>query len=281
MAVRIELKQIDLKGKKIVDESVFNILNDYLQLGSSTSTSQAAIAISKLAPEPSGEEKTLSDEFFFGLWKSIIGVAEQIPPDHFAQDKLVGVLRELTLLPDSGVTVWGARLWTDLPVLGAVFREHLNGPGHSADEEEQGQIDLAWIRFHAFSAKLIGAGVVHFENQPIWMLREALEEQKNPVKSSALDRDLITAAMYIEFSGPVLVEALAANPEPELSDELRRILKAGTLFSGGSGLRLDRWSYWTKRFREEAEKTKSEKAKAIALRTARLMEVWTNARLSN
>lgn len=125
----------------------------------------------------------------------------------------------------------------------------------------------------------MGAGVVHFENQPIWMLREALEEEKNPPKSRALDRDLMTAAMYIEYSGPVLVEALAGNPEPELSDDLRRMLKGGSLFQGGPGLRLERWLFWMKRFREEAQKTSTEEAKDMALRAARLIQVWYETRL--
>lgn len=124
----------------------------------------------------------------------------------------------------------------------------------------------------------MGAGVVHFINQPIWMLREALEESY-PAKSATLDRTLTTAAMYIEYAGPVLIETLAANPEPELSDEFRRILMGGSLFSGEPGLRPERWAFWIKRFNEEAENTGSEEAKETALRAARLMQVWSEKRL--
>ncbi|KAI1101796.1 hypothetical protein F4804DRAFT_314912 [Jackrogersella minutella] len=279
MTDEIQLQQKDTKGKMLVDQAVFSIFNIFLQSGSSISAAQAAVAISKLAPEPSGDKKTLEDGFFFGLWRSIIGVAEQIPYDHPGQDKLVKVMRELTLLPDSGISVWESRLWTDLPVLGAAFREHLNGPGHSDVKEEQAQIDQAWVRFHAFSAKLMGAGVVHFENQPIWMLRQALEEDINPANSSAVDRDLTTAAMYVEFSGPILVEALAANPNPVLSDELRRLLRGGSLYKGAPGLTLERWSFWAKRFTEAAENTATKEAKDISLRAAKLMGVWSEARL--
>ncbi|KAI1381671.1 hypothetical protein F4677DRAFT_403884 [Hypoxylon crocopeplum] len=269
------------KGDELIDQAVLKIFGDYLDLRSPMSAAQAAIAISRLAPQPSGDEKILGDEFFFKLWRTIIDVAEQLPHDDPAQDKVVMVMRELTLLPDTGITVWNSRLWVDLPVLGAVFREHLNGPSKAATEEDQVWIDRAWVRFHAFSSKLIGTGVVHFENQPIWMLREALEEEKNPPKSNALDRDLMTAAMYIEYAGPVLVEALAANPNPDLSDELRRVLRGGSLFKGGSGLRLDRWLFWTERFLEEAEKASTEEAKKLALHAARLMEIWTEKRLKN
>ncbi|OTA80958.1 hypothetical protein M434DRAFT_85860 [Hypoxylon sp. CO27-5] len=262
-----------------MSEAILNIFKDYLQSKSSVSAEQVAIDISRLAPDPNGDEPPLDDRFFFELWENIIGIAEQIPYDHPALDKLVKVMRELTLLPDTGIKVWEGRVWTDLPVLGAVFREHLNGSRHSDDEEEQAKINQAWIRFHAFSAKLIGAGVIHFTNQLVWMLRRALEEETNPPKSSAIDRDLLTAIMYIEFSGPIVIEKMAVNPDPVLSDEHRRILKGGTLYKGEPGLRLERWLFWTERFKELAEKTKTEDAKKAALRIARLMEVWTHERL--
>ncbi|KAL7624216.1 hypothetical protein AAE478_005775 [Parahypoxylon ruwenzoriense] len=280
MTSKLDLQQKDSRGKDLVDEAVFNIFNGYLQPESTISAAQVAGAISKLTPEPAGADKTLGDGYFFGLWKSIIRVAEQIPHDHPGQHKLVSVMRELTLLPDTGITVWDTcRLWIDLPILGPAIREHLNGPGRSDVEEEQARLNKAWVRFHAFSARLIGAGVVDYQNQIIWMLREALEEENNPPKSSALDRDLMTAAMYIEYAGPIMVESLAANPEPELSDQLRRMLKGGSLFRDTTGLRLERWSFWRKRFREEAEKASTEEAKYIALRAARLMDVWSETRL--
>ncbi|KAI1781273.1 hypothetical protein F4818DRAFT_398578 [Hypoxylon cercidicola] len=280
MADSIELKQRDQKGEVLVQENVFDIFKNYLQPGSSVSAAQTAAAISQLAPKPSGGETTsdVDDGFFFELWGSVIGVAEQIPHDHPGQDKLVRAIRELTLLPKSGTTAWESSFWVDLPVLGLVFREYLNGPDQSDVEEEQARIDQAWVRFHAFSAKLMGAGVIHFANQPIWMLREALEEN-HPAKSTALDRSLTTAAMYVEYAGPVLVESLVSNPEPELSDELRRILRGGSLFSGEPGLRPERWAFWTKRFNEEAENTSTKEAKETALRAARLMQVWTEKRL--
>ncbi|KAI0130752.1 hypothetical protein F4814DRAFT_403558 [Daldinia grandis] len=280
MASKVELRRKYIKGDVLVEEAVFNILNDYLQLDSSVSAAQVAATISKLPPEPKSDSRTLDDGFFFDLWRGIISIAEQIPYEHAAQDKLVKLMRELTLLSDTGITVWESRLWTDLPVLAAAFREYLNGPAQSKIKEEQLRIDQAWIRFHAFSARLMGVGVIHFANQPIWMLRDALEEEKNPPRSSALDRDLISAAVYIEFFGPVMVERLATDSDPKLSNEDRRLLKGGSLFHGESGLRLDRWSFWTRRFREEAEKTSTKEAKDIALRAARLMEVWSETRLN-
>ncbi|KAI0112819.1 hypothetical protein F4776DRAFT_342846 [Hypoxylon sp. NC0597] len=279
MADDIELQEPHSRWGEVMSKAILNIFKDYLQSRSPVSAEQVALDISKLAPKPSGDEAPLNDRFFFELWENIIGIAEQIPYDHPALDKLVKVMRELTLLPDIGIKVWEDRVWIDLPVLGAVFREHLNGPRHSDDEEEQAKIDQAWIRFHAFSAKLMGAGVVYFPNQLIWMLREALEEETNPPKSSAMDRSLLTATMYIEFSGPIVIEALAFNPKPVLNEEGRRLLRGGSLYNGEPGLRLERWLFWIDRFEAEAEKTKTEDAKKAALRVAKLMKVWTEGRL--
>lgn len=174
------------------------------------------------------------------------------------------------------------RLWRDLPVLGAVFREYLNGPKTAKQEEEQAQIDKEWVRFHAFSAKLIGAGVVNYPNQVIWMLRTALEEDAGAKAPNARDRDLVTAAVYIEYAGPLLAESVIRTPNPALSQEDERMLRGGSLYAAGggkAGLRSDRWLFWLKRFREEAEKATSDEAKSLALRSSRLMETWVEKRL--
>ncbi|KAI0843570.1 hypothetical protein F5Y06DRAFT_6675 [Hypoxylon sp. FL0890] len=272
----IELQKPSTNGEGKVTEAVFHIFKDYLQTEGYSDSDQAAIRISRLASE---HDKTLDDGFFFELWDSIFGIAEQLPYDHVAQDSVVQVMRELTLLPDTGKTVWGAHIWSGLPVLGAALRERLNRSRNSDVEEEQAGMDEAWVNFHAFSARLIGAGVTSIGNLPIWMLREALEEATPPDRHTA-DIALWAAAVYIEYSGPILVEALAGNPDPVLSDETdRRILRGGSLFKGEPGLRLERWLFWIERFKEEAEKTDSADTKEIALRAARLMEIWNEARL--
>ncbi|KAI1139945.1 hypothetical protein F5Y05DRAFT_336634 [Hypoxylon sp. FL0543] len=272
MADQIKLRMPNASRGGIVTEAIFNLFVDYLRPGSLVTAEQAAINITRL---PSQLEKTLDDGFLFELWDGIFGIAEQISQDHIAQDKVVKVVKELMMLPDTGDAVWGSHLWTGLPVLGAALRERLNRRPQSDESDAENE---AWIRFHAFSAKLMGAGVVSSSTHAIWMLREGLEEQ-NPPKSKALDRGLLTAAMYIEFAGPILVEALAANPDPAISDEKRRMLRGGSLFKGEPGLGLKRWSFWTERFIEEAEKTGSKDAKERALRAARLMIIWTETRL--
>ncbi|KAK7743379.1 hypothetical protein SLS62_010616 [Diatrype stigma] len=283
MASVFKLQQTYAKGGERISGEVFDIFNDYLKTEASTTAAQVAVAVSKLVPSPTDGSKKLEDGFFFSFWKDVIRVAEQIPHDHPAMDKVVKFMRELTLLPDTGLQVWENRLWTDLPVLGAVFREHLNGPKTSKREEEQAQIDKEWVRFHAFSAKLIGAGVINYINQVIWMLRTALEEDSGAKAPSARDRDLATAAVYIEYAGPLLAESVIRTPSPTLSQEDERLLRGGSLYASGggkAGLRSDRWLFWLKRFREEAEKVTSDEARSLALRSSRLMEIWVEKRLT-
>ncbi|KAI0181245.1 hypothetical protein GGR52DRAFT_25391 [Hypoxylon sp. FL1284] len=249
-----------------IQDNVFGIFSAYLAPRSTVSAAQTAASIARLAPATSSG---VDEEFFQDLWRSFIGAAEQIPHDDAAQDKLARVVRELTLIP--------ASVWADLPQLGLVFREHLNGPAQCASAEQQARVDAAWVRFHAFAARLMGAGAVRFVNQPVWMLRAALEEENQD--PAALDRGLATAAVYIEYAGPVLLEALAADPAPQLTDELRRVLRGGPLYAGPPGLTPERWAFWAARFGEEAANARSEEAKEMALRAARLMRVWGDKRL--
>jgi hypothetical protein len=277
------LNKKDCTGRQVVSDDVFFTFIDYFQLDGPTSASECALAIAKLAPGPHHGSNTLGrlgDGHFYTLWSEVFAIAEQIPHDHPAMDKLVTFMRELTLLPETGLRVGCQRLWTDLPVLGAAMREHLNGPRKSKDAEEQAIFDSKWVSFHAFCAKLMAAGVAYFMNQPIWMLRAALEEKSTP-RSADLDRDLATAAMYIEYLGPALVETLIRDPEPHGDDgPCTRMLRGGSLFGKEkSGLSAERWGFWMRRFRDEAEKAGSEESKALGLRASRLMEIWMENRL--
>lgn len=100
------LQQNDVAGKEPISGDLFNIFSDFFTAESSTNPAQAAQAVSKLAPTPKDGSKSLDDGFFFSLWKDVIRIAEQIPHDHPAMDKLVKFMRELTLLPDTGLQVW-------------------------------------------------------------------------------------------------------------------------------------------------------------------------------
>ncbi|KAI0457288.1 hypothetical protein F5B21DRAFT_102405 [Xylaria acuta] len=246
-------------------KDIFGILNDHLQPGSIVPVSQSVTSFTQSV-------KTTDEDFFWGFWDDIIDIAEQIPHSHPSQDKVVAFVRELALAPETGDKVWEARVWTDLPLLGAAIRENL---GREVTEDK-------WLSFHAFVARLLQAGVSPgSETTAIWMLRAGLEEDAESTgKGGDIDRDLMTAAVYIEYAGATLVQKLALQPGPQLNDTQQRVLKGGPLWNGESGLTVDRWKFWGKRFREQVENATRQDAKDLALHAARLIELWTQTRLT-
>ncbi|KAI1260762.1 hypothetical protein F5Y18DRAFT_431932 [Xylariaceae sp. FL1019] len=237
---------------------LFETLNTCIQSDSASSVITAAKSFSE-----SVDANT--ESFFWEFWNDVFNAAEQIPHDHSAQDKLVAFLRELTLQPEKSDKVWDARVWTDLPILGAAIRERLN----KAYPSTQG-----CQSFHSFVARLLHAGVSPgSETTAIWMLRAALEQEKSE------DRDLMVAAMYIEYAGATLVQSLALVPKPRLDETMQRMLKGGDLWDGESGLTVERWMFWGKRFRELGD-GKTGEAKDAALRAAGLIDMWNATRLN-
>lgn len=117
------------------------------------------------------------------------------------------------------------------------------------------------------------------------MLRDALEQQQQDIKSEkddddAADRSLAIAAVYVEYAGATLAQKLALQPEPDLDETKQRMLKGGKLWEGKTGLTPDRWAFWGKRFRERAEDAKTKETKELALHAARLIDVWSKTLLS-
>ncbi|ORY67153.1 uncharacterized protein BCR38DRAFT_387532 [Pseudomassariella vexata] len=272
MDEKLILKPKAHPGDERVHETTFKILlDDYLQLGSSISAAAAAKSIDELAPKDDGK----AEGFLWQLWAEFTAVAEQLPYDHLAQDKLVKLVRELTLLPDTAVQVWNMRLWKDLPVFGAVVREHLNGPQKSSNEAEQTEIWNSWINWNAFAAgRLYTAGLTDLSH-PLWMIRDALEEEITDQKGLNKAK-IMTAAQIIEHAGPVMSRQLGAVQE--LSEVEERMWRGGTLFQGKSGLHPDRWMFWIERFRNLAEGESTEEVKRAAERAATLMEMWDQKR---
>lgn len=284
----IKLRQVEEDPNR---EDIFKILHNHLQPGNTVCISQSAILFTQSV-------KRLDEDFFWGFWDDIFSIAEQIPHSHHGQDTLVAFMRELTLVPETGEKIWEvsfltfhyqchtrievgrtgdknmlippqARAWTDLPLLGAAIREHLSRE-LAVDER---------VSFHAFVARLLHAGISQgSETTAIWMLRDSLEEDVD--KGGDIDRDLMTAAVYIEYAGATLVQKLALQPEPRLDEAQQRMLKGGGLWKGQSGLTVDRWTFWGDRFSKLAEKATRQEAKDLAGHAARLIEVWTQTLLS-
>ncbi|KAJ3570320.1 hypothetical protein NPX13_g5767 [Xylaria arbuscula] len=92
----ITLRQIEEDPNR---KDIFGTLNGYIQPASTTSASQAASSFAQGV-------RTYNEGFFWGFWRSVFDVAEQIPHDNPAQDKLAVFVRELTLVPETGDKVW-------------------------------------------------------------------------------------------------------------------------------------------------------------------------------
>ncbi|KAI0147713.1 hypothetical protein GGR57DRAFT_475667 [Xylariaceae sp. FL1272] len=240
---------------------LFEILNTCIQSDSASSTITAAKSFSDSVDAN-------SEDFFWDFWSDVFNVAEQIPHHHSAHDKLVAFLRELTLQPEKSDKVWDTRVWTDLPLLGAAIRQHLDKPYSSTQ---------ACLSFHSLVARLLHAGISPgSETTAIWMLRAALEQEK-PGDDS--DRDLMVAAMYIEYAGATLVQSLCLDPKPQLDETQQRMLKGGDLWKGESGLTVERWTFWGQRFARLGNDTTGE-AKDAALHAAGLIDMWNTTRLN-
>jgi hypothetical protein len=98
LALRMKTGQ---DGKKDpVSESIFEIIDDYLGPLSSQTAEDAAMAFDRLAPKEGYDDMAA---FLWSAWSGLVDMVEQIPYNHPAQDKLVRVLRELTLLPDTKI----------------------------------------------------------------------------------------------------------------------------------------------------------------------------------
>ncbi|GAP85702.1 hypothetical protein SAMD00023353_1300180 [Rosellinia necatrix] len=264
-------------------EDLFGALSAYIQPSSATPASRAAASFARSLGAPPDEG------FFWRLWRDVLDVAQQIPHASPAQDRLAAFVRELALVPDTGGKVWELRVWTDLPLLGAAIREHLD---RAATATPQAQVS-----FHAFVARLLHAGVSPgSETTAIWTLRAALEQDADADADEDGDyAGLMAAAAYIEYAGATLAQTLALRPTPPLDDAAaRRLSRGGPLWGEDrAGLTPDRWAFWGRRFRERGEKIaaaaaaattmgeNSEEARDLALHAARLIEVWAETRLSS
>ena len=103
------------------------------------------------------------------------------------------------------------------------------------------------------------------------MLRAALEEDLAGLPAALHDCHVMTAAQIVVHNGRLLATALTSTRA--LSPQESRMYKGGTLFAGPPGVTADRWAFWARRLRDEAEKSAPD-VRDAALRAAKLMETW-------
>ncbi|KAK4183574.1 hypothetical protein QBC35DRAFT_542855 [Podospora australis] len=183
----------------IIEQKTFAILQEFLQVESNTSAADAAIALDDLTPmkrKARGETGTEHPEsFLLETWGTFIEIAKQIAHDHASQDKLVQLLQELTLLPSTEVEIWSSktRIWADLPLIAASFREAWIEPQGIDDTYEPFE---KWVNFHAFAARILGSSSSSSPGFPescqwfhfaVWSLKDALEEEQKDSRTRALE----------------------------------------------------------------------------------------------
>ena len=126
-----------------LESKIFTILDTYLQPSSGVAAVIAAQEITQLYPtdpatQTPGTHDSLAFTFLYRLWELFIIVVEQIPWYHTSQDKVIELMKAIRDIPnptpitfDDGFS-HGVKLWTDLPVLGAVLVDNVETHGKPA-----------------------------------------------------------------------------------------------------------------------------------------------------
>ncbi|KAF9218234.1 hypothetical protein BS17DRAFT_638966, partial [Gyrodon lividus] len=250
----------------IIEQRMFDVLDDFLQPFSAMSPTAAAAQLNLCFPlyraddddvrgesEGAGTGKEDSESFLWEMWGLILKVARQVPYRHPSQDRLAELIKALTDLPsDIKINIWGneRKLWQDLPLLHQEIMEvgHTFGPDqlHTGDGERE-----RWQSFTAFIARLTRDKIQPEPLFAIWTLRDALEQEPDPrarayhTQGPALDAQIPAAAEWIIVAGPVLYQFCQSEDEAERAAS--DATKGGRNFKG-QGLSLERWNFWKQRF---------------------------------
>lgn len=120
----------------IIEQKMFDFLNDYLQPASTVSANETAQALDNLFPthrsdedQPQGEPREPPESFLLHMWPLFLNIASQIPHDHPAQDRLAELVKTLRALvsksPILHIDGSDTQLWRDLPLLFPTMEEEL------------------------------------------------------------------------------------------------------------------------------------------------------------
>lgn len=214
------------------------------------------------------------------LWNSIVDAALDVRADNSAtQDHLVDLLAGIKTLgslkrSETGeeCLIWGGTLWSDLPMLGVVFRKRWNDAPPATNI-------TCWTNLNAFAARLTVSQVHDFSLYALWAFRDALEVERprtlretehgdqaqkshdqaslDALLPAALDELLPAAVEWLVQCGPLLLAKTAEKDikeqEPSQPDPtwLGKLCKdAGVSKTGFS---IDRWNFWGQRLHEISE----------------------------
>ena len=234
-----------------------------------------------------GEDYKSTEMHLWDLWYAVIHASKKIPWNaDTEQAKLLNLVKALKARPDPPLPenttiamkrewVWQPGvLWSKLNLLGPASTECLNdccgcGAGWTPPEQR------AWANFNAFMARMTAGGLYDWANFFMYAMEDALEskpsDQGSHVKAPSLETkmssDLTVAAVWVLLAGDWLYEnrlqddggvdgdkvdlALRDTKLPWMlrkkQEFVRRVLSAG------------RWTFWRRRFAQEAENGKLDK----------------------
>ncbi|KAI9793195.1 MAG: hypothetical protein M1816_000616 [Peltula sp. TS41687] len=259
-ALQLRLETNDGGEPWIIEQKIFNLLNDYLQPHNSTLTPAAAAQeLNSLFPlnrvDEAGEaEKEEPESFLWEMWGVVIQVAKQTPwkSAASAHEKLAEFIKALRDLPsETTVPIWGSdsKIWQDLPLLGPNLVEAweaLDVPtltNAAADRVEERQ---GLQNFNAFEARLTRDGTCDCRMTAVWALKEALEQEPDPRNPAyhrqgpVLDCFVPVAAEWISIAGQALLDG-GHKDYGGAGD-------GGRLWKGKRGFSPERWQFWKERF---------------------------------
>ncbi|KAI2789056.1 hypothetical protein POX_e07083 [Penicillium oxalicum] len=267
---------------KPFEERLFRILHDLVQPGEKVDPTEAAAQINHLfppsedsskapPPEPTDENDAATDPeaFLWALWGLIIQVVRLVPPHHPGQERVIALLQALSDLPARSLDIWGSQqeLWSDFPILRPCLRDHLDYVGQ-ADPDGISE----WINQNSFMARLVGKGLLRWDTLIVWMMRDVLEDEL-PQEQIVQDCYISVASEWVTHAGSAIYSQLS---DQEMTDQQKRVMKGGKLYTGKVGLCPERWAFWKLRLVEagqQASETLRPLASAAADRMGEIEEL--------
>lgn len=285
----------------IIEQRMFNLLDDYLQPASTISVLDTAQALDSLFPthrsdedQPQGEPREPPESFLLHMWPLFLNIAVQIPHDHPAQDKLAELVKTLKSLvsktPIAHIDGSDTELWKDLPLLFPTIEEELERRFHpfpagirdnvltkspemsNCDEKSKqsrrnASSFLARLtRDHTADWFALAICEVGGRLEGHVVFRHAHAHRGTPVLDfiPERDQDIESAFDWISICGHVL---FSLDVEVERSG-------GGPLWEGKLGLCPERWQLWKRRLGGLAAfDGVSERTRELAKETRDRMEV--------
>ncbi|KAJ6036083.1 hypothetical protein N7540_000362 [Penicillium herquei] len=268
--LNFRLRSLEDDDPWLIEQKNFAIINDFLQPDSHMSLAEAAFQINELTPMKRmarcEEDVEEPESYLREIWAFLTIICKQIPHQHPSQDKLVSLIRELTLLLSEEFTVWKttkARIWVDLTWIGECWWEEWDGTSDSCAFEpaEQG------INFFAFSARLLQSG---FTALPNWLTHSvterwigfaitamayAFEDRLSQYTTrgwETRDYQIRSAAQWIEYSREVIFQKAELEFLTRKSEESAKTADH-PLYKGAGVVSRELWDFWEAGFRAFGE----------------------------